>query len=176
MSIKRQIYIIALIALLISAALIWFLVYPLIQGIIRESENFVSQKNDVYALKNSYVQMENFQQEYASYKPNLDKLDLMLIDANDPVNFIKFIEKTAADYQLKVEMSAPTLLQEGSLSFVSLQASCAGDFSGISKFVNALETGDYLIKVRNLYITNTSGTQKTPSKVQAMLSLGVMAK
>lgn len=158
MAIKKEIYIIILVSFLLFVFLILIFVYPLLKGIQQDSQQIISQKNDIFLLQNEFNEAQNFQMKYETYKPDLDKLDQMFIDSQNPVDFIEFIEKTALDSGVKTGISTPSFSQDGSLNFVDLQITCSGDFSKVLKFINALETGNYLIQVQNLDAVKTQAT------------------
>jgi hypothetical protein len=179
MEIKREIYIIILVSFLFAVALVLFFVYPLLKEIKNDSQQIISQKNDVLLLKNDFDEVQKFQKKYETFKPDLDKLDGMFVDSQNPVDFIKFIEKFASDFEIEAELSAPSFSQDGPPNFIELRLSCMGDFPKILKFINALETGNYLIQVKNLDIKNfkdIQGSKKAVIKTQAAFSIKAFTK
>jgi hypothetical protein len=171
MPIKKQIYIIILASLLMYAVLISVFIYPLLRSIQQDSKQIISQKNNVFLLQKEFNEAQNFQKRYETYKPNLDKLDQMFVDSQNPVVFIEFIEKTASDSFVKAEITTPSFSKEGGLFFANLNLTCSGDFSKVLKFINALESGNYLLQVQNL-----NSSKEATTKTKATFSIKVFAK
>jgi hypothetical protein len=179
MPIKQQIYIIILSSFLLAMGLIIIFVYPLYRGIQQDSKQIISQKNNVFLLQKEFNEAQNFQKKYEAYKSDLDKLDQMFVDSQNPVGFIEFIEKTASDFSTTIQISTPSFSKEGSLTFASLQVTCSGDFPKVLKFINALESGNYLAQIQNLAIASYKkdvSPEVSIAQAQATFSLKVFAK
>ncbi len=159
MEIKKQIYIIVSAFFLLAIFLVLFLVYPLSKEITQSSGELVSQINSRLALKSQYDQALNFKQKYESYQQNLNKADDLFIDPQNPVDFIEFLEKTASDSGIKLQISAPSFSKEETLPYESFQLSSSGSFPNTAKFISQLETGRYLIQIKNLNIQNNKSAQ-----------------
>lgn len=154
---KKEIYITASVFFLVSLFLVLFFLYPTFNDITKESQNLVSQENSVILLEKEFDETGNFQKNYMEYQPNLQKIENLFIDSQNPVAFIKFLEKTASDFGLVLEISSPFFTKEGDVSFANFQISVTGGFSGILKFTKALEYGPYLVRIQNLDINNNTG-------------------
>lgn len=179
MAIKKDIYIIILASFLLSLFLTLFFVCPLLKEIKQSSKTIISQKNSVFALKNKYDYAADFLSKSETYESNLEKMDRMFIDSQNPVVFIEFLEKTASESEVEVKISTPSFLHEGPLSYAVLQLSCFGDFPKILRFVNALEMDSYLIDVKTLNIGNYKESQEaknTAEKIKASLLIKAFAK
>jgi hypothetical protein len=179
MPIKKQIYIIILISLLLSVFLTLFLIFPLISGIYQDSEKIISQKNNILLSQTEFNAAKNFQAKYESYKPNLDRIDQMFVDSKNLVDFMEFVEKTAFDSGTKVKISTPFFSQDSYPYFANLQIVCSGDFSKVIKFINAIETGKYLIQVQNLNVVNYKedlSFEQATTGVSATISIKVFVK
>jgi Tfp pilus assembly protein PilO len=179
MAIKKEIYIIILASFLLSVSLLLFFICPLLEEIGRDSRQIIEQKNKILILKNEFDEAQKFQKKYETLKPDLDKLDQIFVDSKNPVSFIEFIEKTGSDSGVRTEINAPSFAQDGALNYAEIHLSCKGDFSGILKFINSLETDDYLIQVENLNISNfkeAQSSKKIITETQAELAIKVFSK
>lgn len=162
MASKKKINISLVIFTLIVAALIVFFIRPLLIKIKTNSEELLSEKNNAAALEIQAKEIENFGKNYPLYKPNLEKIEQLFIDPKNPVDFIKFLEKTASDSQITSKISLLPPPKKGDQNFVAFQFFSSGDFSKMLEFSEKLETGPYLIEIKNLTIK--SSTEKNTSK------------
>ena len=126
-------------------ALVMFSVWPLLIEIKTNSNELLLKKNNIVALKAQADEIENFEKNYDSYRPNLEKMEQLFIDSKNPVDFIKFLEKTASDSEITSKISLLPSPQEENQTFITLQFFSTGDFSKILEFSEKLEAGPYLI-------------------------------
>lgn len=140
--------ILALAILLLSVFLIW----PLLKSIEKNSNDLISTKNDIVALAVQIKSIENFKNNYEEYKVNLEKMEQMFFDPNNPVNFIEFLENAAYNYQVVSQINLSSVDSQG---FIIFQVSSKGDFSKILNFIKKIETGPYLAEIQNLNIKNS---------------------
>jgi len=155
METKNKIYIITVFFGLIILSLIVFFIFPSFKKIKSNSDDLFSKKQSISILKNQADQVENFKKKYNEYKPNLEKTDQLFIDLENPVNFIKFLEKTASDSGIESEISlSPYSLKENESS-ITFQFFSSGNFLKILEFTKAMESGPYLVEIKNLIIKNS---------------------
>lgn len=152
---NNKIYIILSTFGILSLFLILFLVWPLLQEIENNSQDLISAKKDIIAFNAQIGETENFKKNYDTYKPNLEKMDQLFIDPNNPVDFIKFLENTASSSKVTSKISLPTYSKQVSQNFIIYQISSQGEFLGMSDFLRKIETGPYLIEIENLNIQNS---------------------
>jgi hypothetical protein len=152
MASRKKIYIIILVFFLIAVFLILFFVYPIFKEIQENYEDLISGKNDFFIMAEEFSEVENFRQKYEEYKANLEKTDNLFVDSQNPVEFIKFLEKTASDAGVNLEISSPSFSQGDKFSLIIFRLSSYGDFSKNLSFIRKLETGPYLIGIKNLDI------------------------
>lgn len=176
---NNKIYIVSLIFFLVSLFLIVFFIWPLSDEITKNSEDLISTKNDIFSLSAQIKETENFNKNYETYKPNLEKVDQLFVDPNNPVNFIEFLENTAHDSQITSQVSL-TPYQQVKQNSINFQVSSAGNFSGILNFLKEIEAGPYLTEIENLTIQNSQGSSITKNfslkNVTATFSIKVFTK
>ncbi len=141
---------------LMIAALIIFGSWPLIDGIKKDSEDFISAKNGVSTFESQINEIENFKNSYETYRENLEKMEHLFVDSDNPVNFIKFLEDAASDTGVNLQVSILPYSgnEDSSLKFILFQLFLKGKFEDILSFVNKMEFGDYLVEINGLTIEN----------------------
>jgi hypothetical protein len=155
---NNKIYIILLIFALLSFFLIVFFIWPLTSEIEKNSNDLISAKNNEIALSAQINEAENFKKNYQAYKPNLDEIDRLFVDPDNPVDFIQFLEDTASAYKITSKISLPPSSQNyqgTSQNFIIFQFSSSGNFSAVSNFLKKIESSPYLIEIENLTIQNS---------------------
>jgi hypothetical protein len=154
MEIKKQIYIIVSVFALASLFLVLFFIYPIMSEISGKSAELVSYRDKGLSLDGQFNEAANFKQKYEDYKSNLEKADNLCIDSQNPVYFIEFLEKTASELGLQLQISTPTQSMEGNMTFQNIQLSSTGGFSQTIKFANELEAGPFLINIQRINMTS----------------------
>jgi len=152
---NSKIYLISLffvVLALIFAAFDFFLM----RGIAKDSEDLVSAKNKIADINAQLGETENFKKNYDSYKPNFEKIDRLFVDPENLVDFIEFMENTAADSQITSQISLPQFSSEKNQSSLAFQFFSKGEFLDILNFSKEIESGPYLIEIQNLNIQNSN--------------------
>jgi hypothetical protein len=155
--------------------LIWFS----FENIKKESENLALQKIRIIALANQNIQIESFKVKYKSYLPNLQKIEEMFVDPQNPLKFIEFLEKSSSDAGVILEISPLSFLTEGTVKTVSVRITVKGDFNDILKFLEEIESGKYLLSVESLTISNfeeKSEKGESINKSQAIITTKTLSK
>src|SRR3989344_5336298 len=159
---KIQIYSLAfsLAALLI----IVFLVYPAMKDIKHNSNKILENKSSLVFADEQNSAIKKFKDNYASYEPNLKKIDQILVDPKDPLSLIKFFEasgfESGVDLNINLAESGKEDTIKG-LPVIMFNLSANGGFSDILKFSEKLERGPYLIKIKRLSISKSSEISKS---------------
>lgn len=154
MKTKNKIYMIIIFFGLMTLFLFIFFVFPSFKKIKSNSDDLSLRKRNIAILKNQADEAESFKKNYEDYAPNFKKIDQLFVDFKDPIGFIEFLEKTAADSEIKLEIFlSPHSLKEEEPS-IAFQFFSSGDFLKILEFTKALESGPYLIEIKNLTIKN----------------------
>jgi len=179
MASRKKIYTIILIFFLIAVSLILFSIYPLFKEIQKNYKDLISGKNNSFVMAEEFSEVESFRQKYEDYKVNLEKTDNLFVDSQNPVEFIKFLEKTASDEKVKLEISSPSFSKDGESSLIIFRLSSYGDFSKNLSFIRKLETGPYLIRIKNLDIgiyKDAKNLKEEAENIKIVFSINVFAK
>src|SRR5690348_507780 len=101
MSIHYRLYIIAAVFVVIVLAIIAFLIYPTIKDIKSAGQSIMVNKIRAADLSVENQALANFKENYQNYQPNLNKVNALFVDSQDPINFIEFLEQTATGDNIK---------------------------------------------------------------------------
>jgi len=132
--------------------LVGLVIRPLISNIKYSSENLVFQKERLAELENKSENIKKFQIAYGSRQANFEKMNRLFINKEEPINFIKFLEKEAKTAHLSIEITPVTVKTVASDFWPSTDFSLTlnGSFPHFLQFLNRLESSPYLIKLSNL--------------------------
>lgn len=151
---KEKIIISSIIFGIVSLALICFIIYPLVQGIKRNSQDLVGAKKELTLFQTKVEEVEQTKENYEKLKSDLDKIDKLFIDPDVPIDLIKFWEKTANDSGLSIDIAPVSLKAVGTDPWSSIGFSLilSGSFPNFLKFLEKIETSPYLLEVQGLTV------------------------
>lgn len=150
---KNKIYIIITIFIIINAFLIVFVIPSILKEIKKISLDILSSKDQLSFIEKEKREFGVFQDNYKNYEPTFRKIDQLFIDANNPLGFIEFLEASANDHDIDLDINLIQKVQQEVLegiSFTPFQISTKGVFSGTLEFLEKLEKGPYLLSIQNL--------------------------
>lgn len=158
----KKILKILVIFIVLALVLIVFLIYPLFREIKKNSEELILEKGKLFSFETEIENLEQFKRVYQLLKPDLEKIDKLLINPEVPVDFIKFLEKTASDSEVFIEISPTSLKEAKSDPWPSLgfRISLTGSFPDFLKFLEKIESSSYLIEISNLNFKKISKKEK----------------
>jgi hypothetical protein len=139
---------------LLILILFYFGVYFLIKDIKKNSEDFLRIKKEISIVQAKIENIESFKNTYLFLKPDLEKISNLFVDPEVPIEFIKFLESTASSsgVSIKVSLISSKTIIEEPWSFLEFQLNLTGSMPNIFKFLNRIETTNYLIEIKNLSI------------------------
>ena len=177
MSINKKIYISLSFTLVLAVLAIFFVVSPLLGKIKNNSDLLFSEKEKTALLKREKENLEKLKESYKSRSSDLDKIETLLVKGDIPVEFVDFLEKTAVDSNVQINISSLTKKTEKDDPWQNLffKTTAAGPFVDFLKFLEKLENSPYLIEVLDLNVKKTSEA-KTSTGIIADFSLKVFAK
>ena len=141
-----------IIFVIVAMLLAVFVVRPLFQGIKQESENLISQKRLFAELENKSESLKSFQMVRETHRANLEKIDKLFVDGEEPINLIEFLEKEAANFYLSIDIIPVSPKEVGSEPWpsISFRMEIEGSFPGFLRFLERLESSQYLLDISNL--------------------------
>jgi len=151
---KRKIIIFSIIFGIVNLALICFLIFPLIKGIKKNSQDLVGAKKELSLFQAKVGGIEQATKSYEKVKSDLDKIDKLFVDPEVPIDLIKFWEKTAKEAGLTIEISPVSLKKSEADPWNSIGFSLIlnGSFPDFLKFLEKIENSSYLIEVQGLTV------------------------
>lgn len=192
MTTRNTTYIILASFSIVTVALVVFFIYPLKKDIQSASDVIFLAKNSAFSIAQQGKVLDDFKLKYDDYKPNLEKLGKLFVDAKDPIEFIKFLEETALDTDIDVDinlapagtglyLTPPTKEKDSGVSpVIVFQISALGNFLSIAEFSEKLEKGPYLLKLYSLSIKKSEGVsplqKKTYDGVDASLLVEALVR
>lgn len=152
LDIKNKINLSLIVSSLIIILFIVFFIYPLFKEIKESFQTLSSQKNIFINLEQKTKNIKEFQSYYKDHKSNIEKIDLLFINSEEPVNFIKFLEVEAQNSQLSLQIYPEILTKQENepWSFLAFRLTLNGSFLNFMEFLEKLESADYLIKIQTL--------------------------
>jgi hypothetical protein len=185
MPFQQKIISLSVIFCLTVLAIVFLIINPLLKDVKESSEEFVFQKNLQTENQLKIENLKNAQIAYQAEQQKIQKINLLLIDKETPLDFIEFLEKMADDFELLIEISPGSFKKskiESSAS-VNFHITLTGSFDNFSKFLEKLETSafptaanykGFLIDVLSLDIKKLS--EQDAKDITAALSIKVYAK
>jgi hypothetical protein len=152
MTLKNKI-ILSLVAFsVLSISLAAFLIYPFFREIKMNSEDLIFKKQKLLSLKTKIENLKNFQGLWPGIEPNLEKINQLFIDPEVPVEFISFLEETARDCEISIEISPllPSKIEKDPWPSLFFQISSTTSFTKFLEFLAKIESSPFLIEIQNL--------------------------
>ena len=152
-----------------------------IEATLSEKADKYDEYEVAFNMAKELDEVENFKQKYEKYRTDLEKIDNLFVDSKNPVEFIKFLENTASDAGVRLEISSPSFSSDAKFPLMIFRLSSYGDFSKNLSFIKKLEAGPYLAKIQNLDIGRyqdgqSSKDKKQSEKIKSVFSINVFAK
>lgn len=173
MTFKNKIKLSIILIFVLTISIVILVIYPLFSEIKKYSGDYVSQKVDMLSLETKIDNLKQFQATFPEINPNLEKIDLLFIDAKVPVEFIKFLEQTSQNYGISIEVSSSlsAKTKQDPWPVFIFRISSVGSFANFMKFFERIELSPYLITVQDLNIVRLTETE-LKAKGSEKLSLG----
>ena len=134
--------------LLFSFLLFFFVIFPLWREIKEGSRQLFLIKKDLALLQQKTIKFSEVETKYRILEPDLERTVNLFLNPELPIDFFQFLEKTAKDSNLIIDISlVPPPQKETSTSSLNFQLSLAGSFPDCLKFLERLETAPYLIRI-----------------------------
>lgn len=162
-----------LLAIVVSGAVfLFFLVLPIFKEIKESSQEALSQKAALAALETKTKNLEEFRNQPAEMKANLEKVDALFVNQGVPVDFISFLEKVSRESGLSIKIiPLASQTERNPWPALNFQVSTYGSFPNLLKFLEKLESGIYLIEIQSLNVARL-GEAEIKSSTYEKLSLG----
>lgn len=147
-----------------------FIVYPLFNEIKKGSRDILAPKNTLAELETKAKNIQKYQIISKGYEQNLAKIDALFVNQAEPINFIEFLEKTASQSRLSIEISPLAQTKEEGIPWPSMnfQLTLTGSFPDLLRFLEKLESSPYLIEILNLNMRRLNEWDVSTGKFKGM--------
>lgn len=161
---------------IISLLLIILIIYPLFKGIKKSSQELISSKQTLVSLQSKINNLERFKEINEGLGPSLTIMDSLFVNADLPIDFIKFLEKIASDTKLSINVSPATAPKKGTDLWpsISFQISLNGSLPNCLRFFEKIEVVPYLVEAQNFSVKRIG--EEPQENAMANLSIKVFSK
>lgn len=151
---KKKIIIISIISGLIILILVIFVIYPLFKRIKGNSEELVATRRNLVLFQSKTGSLEQIKKTYEELESSFKKIEGFFVDPEIPIDFIKFLEKTARESKILIDISpvSPKTSEDEPWKSIGFQLTLTGPSPKFLKFLDKIETGPYLIGIQNLTV------------------------
>lgn len=154
MNLKNKINLSLVTLLLLAILLVVFLIYPLYKDIRNNSQELISQKQNLIYLEDKLESIEEFRKNHREIKQNLEKTKTLFVNSEAPVGFIGFLERTSQACQASIGISPSSITRNAKDPWphIAFQINSISSFPNFLKFLDKLESSPYLIEIQGLSI------------------------
>jgi len=147
----------SLLVLLWLGLIAGFLIYPLWNNVESKSEQLQQKQNKIAEVKMQSRQLNSLQQSLEKQEKKFKILDNLFINKEAPVQFLEFLEKTAAISNIEIDIS-PSAGQKNDEPWppTFFEVRGVGQFEGCIKFMTKLEQAPYLLEIQDISIQKTT--------------------
>jgi len=172
---KKKITILISIVVLITAAIIYFIIMPTVRDIEEISNSVRDERID---LEKKYLRgqllrktIENFEK----IKPEQEKLASIFIVEEEELKFITTLEETAAKNQINQDIRLQSIggmekSKEKEFYPVPLSITTQGNFVKIMQYLNDLEHLNYYFNISSIIINSGGKSQGSGSLITMVLN------
>ena len=186
MTAKTKILIISLVFGMVLLLLAFLAVSPILRGIGAASGNLIALKKSSVFSQDESGRISVMKDSYRRISADIQKIEALFVDAEAPIDLIKFFEKTAQDFGLLIRISPLTLKEtEGDpWKSIAFQFNLIGSFPYVLRFLEKIENSSYLIEVQSLRADNLGEDNNSlpgherfsASDIEAFLTVKVFSK
>lgn len=156
----------------LSAAVIYFLVLPTIADIKKMKAEIEAQRID---LENKYRKSKNLKKLTANLKKiegEIEKLDWLFINQNRALEFITTLEEAAAKEGVsqKISLGTTAPLKNYSYKKIPLQIMADGNFISQLRYLANLEALNYYINIKTLEFSTAANDVAAKGGVNLQIS------
>jgi len=143
---------------IVAILLTVFVVRPLFSSIQHNSEILTLQKVKLVELEEKSESLKRFQSTRDIYQANLEKMDRLFVDGEEPVEFIEFLEKESAAFKLTINLTPLTLKvgEDDNWPSTSFQIDMTGAFPNFLRFLDRIESSASLVVLSNFSLNKPS--------------------
>ncbi len=145
-------YILAMVFLAAAIMLLGFWAYALFGVIAKGSAQILSDKKEVAMMELQNKIVGDFKAKHEQYRADLQKINQLFVDSENPIDFITFLESVSADTgaSAQINVVAPVKSENQKAGRqIGFEITIDGRYQNILRFAEGLENGPYLVKITN---------------------------
>lgn len=150
---------------------IGFLSWFVLSSIKNNAKELSSLKDKNFYFSEQFNKNIEFNDNKEKYEKDFEKINQMLVNYKDPIDFIKFLESVAQSLNLEIDISflpSNNKVVNNNWNTLSFQIACLGSFNNNLSFLNKLENSSYLIAVENIKVNKITETDEKLKNKQAI--------
>ena len=147
--------------------IIGFLIFPLWSNVESKSSQLKQKQKKLAEVEAQNRRLNNLQQTLQKREEDFKALDNLFINKEAPVQFLEFLEDTAADSNVEIDIS-PSAGNKSDEPWppTFFKVEGVGDFEDCIKFATKLEYLPYLVEVQSLNLEKKVETKENEEKIQ----------
>jgi len=186
---KKQITVILIGSLATALILFFIFVFFFLKGIKQTSADLVNIKKELFLFQTKLSGEEDVNENYQKIEPDLTRIENSFVNPEVPVDLIKFWEQTALNSGIYINIvpissSADDKDKKYAWGFMNFRLSLFGSFEDLLRFLERIETGPYLIEIKDLSIQKLNSSDLVSKEypglsvndVKAILTLKVFTE
>ncbi len=181
MKAKRKTFIALASFAVCSLMFLGVVVYPVFQGVLEDYGRILLHKKEILQLKEDAKGSREFETLSARYAKEFTQLESLFVDSKTPIAFFRFLDETAALFNLTIE-KVPGLarhLEGDPWPSFEVRLAGGGSYPNVTAFLQKIENSLYLIEIKTLTISSKKSFQGPPAgggEVDFSLSLKVFTE
>lgn len=170
----------ALVYLILIAFIFVILVFSIwfcFEKIKKSSLDVVAAIGGIKSSEIQAAQIKDFQSKYGDYVANLQKIDRSIVDPQNPLDFIEFLEDSALEESVDLNIYPISFPKVSGAKIASVQLSVEGSFINMINFLEKIENSYYLISMQDLTLESARSTSKSElENIRASVSMDILVK
>jgi len=172
MSYRLKIIITSVSVFIVMAAIVFFVVLPLLDQIDKSSKEFIQSRSRLNRIEHANEDLSRLMSELDNYKDLQGDIQNLFVPQEKLVDLLTALEGMAKNLRLNYNLQ---LLSSPDSSQMNFQLSIGGGFLQVARFVNGLENLPFLNQVTRLQIVRTGPISGASQAASASSSTPVTA-
>lgn len=124
------------------------------QGVFYDARQLSEKNRELEDLKSQELRIRAFQETRASFSAKLQSIENLFGDANNPISFLEFLEASASDLGLVIDVipNSPLRLPQDPWTSMTFAIHSKGPYQSAMRFLENLDNAPYLLEVREVNI------------------------
>jgi len=171
---KEKIYLLIFSIFLFLILFSIFCYYPLIKGFVDEAKELKKIESQLSFLDQKISQLKKAKAIEKEIKGNIQSFKSLFIQKEMPLDFINFLEATAKDCKVELELSrfSEISLKEEERESLLFEGKTKGDFVSTLCFLNKVENAPFLVEFNSVNLFK----EKDQNEISSSFSLKVFVK